>query len=139
MSLSLSFLLSFCWSGHVFSSLYQMSQRSKVSRMSICVPKSKCVSLTQWHCHILSCPQIVSGPLKTPCIYIESSNQIYKKLYFFKRPPSLVSSNTLSIWRFREMGNRVLKKWFGILATCDIKYFSKPWKNLEDFDFSIML
>ena len=131
--------LFFCWSsGHVFSSLYQMSQRSKVSRMSIYVPKSKCDSLTHSLSDILSCPQIVSGPLKTPCIYIESSNQIYKKLYFFKRPPSLVSSNTLSIWRFREMGNRVLKKWFGILATCDIKYFLKPWKNLEDLDFSIL-
>ena len=32
------------------------------------------------------------------------------------------------------MGNRVLKKWFGILATCDIKYFSV----IEIFDKKVI-
>ena len=46
----------------------QMSQRSQVSRISLCVTKSKydsdTVTLTEWRSHVLSCPQTVTGQLK---------------------------------------------------------------------------
>ena len=101
LPLSLSLSLSFCWSGQVFSSFWANLKSHKCLGSLYLFQNQKWVTdwVSQWQCHVLSCPQTVPGQLKAShfkCMFIGSS----------VRPARTRYCLTLTRWRGMDGGKR---------------------------------